>query len=162
MESLTTEWSLVPAGKPKGFWERQPLPPPPVCRWGRCIKESFSGWKQTPVAAHTEIFVTNCRISCRKMEMLLTLFVALTFTTSGKKNTLSSPLPFPTCTSFHWQLVSLRLKETWEISRCQKNMKTSQTKDIRERERIIQLLLEDRPPRVNYCLQLLVIFKSHV
>lgn len=40
-----------------------PLPPPPVCRWGRCIKESFSRWKQTPAAAHTEIFVTNCRIS---------------------------------------------------------------------------------------------------
>lgn len=66
-----------------------PLPPPPVCRWGRCIKESFSRWKQTPAAAHTEIFVTNCRISCRKMETLLTLWIALSVTASGMK-TLSA------------------------------------------------------------------------
>lgn len=79
--------------KPKGMLGgggTQPLPPlspPPVCRWGGCIKESFSGWKQTPAAAHTEIFVTNFRISCRKMEKLLALCLALSLTASGWKTT---------------------------------------------------------------------------
>ncbi len=42
------------------------LPAPPLCRWGRCIKESFCRWKQTPAATHTEIFVTNCGFPAEK------------------------------------------------------------------------------------------------
>lgn len=93
-ETVATEWSHVLHKVPGHDGSPTPHPSPPsTCLQVSCIKKSFSGWKQTPDSrrADTEIFVTNCLISCSIMERkLIAVWICLAFSASGNKTILTA------------------------------------------------------------------------
>lgn len=124
-ESVTTEWSLVHAGRDEEGGSR--FLPPSLLHLCRCIKESFSGCNQTPAAAHTEIFVTICRISCRKMETLLVLCLVLTLTSSSKEN--KRTFTFSSFHTFLWLFVWFTA--AWSRKTQTKKLRSSQIREIK-------------------------------